>query len=257
MGEKYCLKWNDFNANASTAFGLLREEEFLQDVTLVGEDNSQIAAHKLVLSASSEYFKGIFKRNKHSNPLLLLEGVTSREMANILDYIYNGEVSLFQEDLDRFLAVAQRFKLNGLLGEDPNEADEDSPVQTSTLRLPPNTKREHGHGQQDHKRLAPKETFVEARQLKLVGKNEESMKLKLTEDEKSNLEEKINQSLEKTEDGTWRCTLCDNFSNKYKKQQVQYHIEGIHLEGLSLPCNLCMKTFRSRQAYNIHKTRYH
>ena len=147
MGEKYCLKWNDFNINASMVFGLLMEEEFLQDVTLFGEDNSQLAAHKLVLSASSEYFKGIFKRNEHSNPLLLLEGVTSREMANILDYIYNGEVSLFQKDLDRFLAVAQRFKLKGLLAGDPkNEPDEDISVQTSTLRLPANTKKEHGHG---------------------------------------------------------------------------------------------------------------
>ena len=32
----------------------MREEDFLQDVTLVGDDNSQIAAHKLVLSACSE-----------------------------------------------------------------------------------------------------------------------------------------------------------------------------------------------------------
>ena len=32
----------------------MREEDFLQDVTLVGDDNSQIAAHKLVLFACSE-----------------------------------------------------------------------------------------------------------------------------------------------------------------------------------------------------------
>ena len=89
MGEKFCLKWNDFNSNASRAFGLLKIEEFLQDVTLVGEDNSQIAAHKLALSASSEYFKNIFKNNKHSHILLCLNGVTSAEIKNVLDYIYN------------------------------------------------------------------------------------------------------------------------------------------------------------------------
>ena len=60
MGEKFCLKWNDFSANASRAFGILRGEDFLQDVILVGNDNCQVAAHKLVLSACSEYFKNIF-----------------------------------------------------------------------------------------------------------------------------------------------------------------------------------------------------
>ena len=109
MSEKFCLKWNDFNSNASRAFGRLRDEDFLQDVTIVGDDNSQVAAHKLVLSACSEYFKNIFKNNSHSHPLLCLEGVTSKEIKNILDYIYNGEVNIYQEELDRFLTVAQRF----------------------------------------------------------------------------------------------------------------------------------------------------
>ena len=65
MGEMFCLKWNDFSSNASRAFGLLRSEDFLQDVTLVGDDNCQVAAHKLVLSACSEYFKNIFRCDTH------------------------------------------------------------------------------------------------------------------------------------------------------------------------------------------------
>ena len=57
MSKKFTFKWSDFDVNTSKALSLLREEDFLQDVTLVGDDNSQIAAHKLVLSACSEYFK--------------------------------------------------------------------------------------------------------------------------------------------------------------------------------------------------------
>ena len=72
MSPKFCLKWNDFDSNASKAFRLLMDEDFLQDVTLVGDDQSQIAAHKLVLSACSEYFNSIFKKNNHSHPLLCL-----------------------------------------------------------------------------------------------------------------------------------------------------------------------------------------
>ena len=51
-----------------------------------------------------------------------MEGIGSKELAHILDYIYNGEVSLFQEDLDKFLVTAKRLKLEGLLetGDETN-----------------------------------------------------------------------------------------------------------------------------------------
>ena len=67
MSEKFGLKWNDFHSNASKSFGALRSEEYLHDVTLVSDDQHQVTAHKLVLAASSDYFKNIFK-NKISNP---------------------------------------------------------------------------------------------------------------------------------------------------------------------------------------------
>ena len=121
MSEKFCLKWNDFQSNVSSSFSLLRNEDYLHDVTIVTDDNEQTAAHKLVLSASSEYFKNIFKKNKHSHPLLCLEGVNSGDIRNVMDYIYNGELQIFQEDLDRFLNVAQRLKIEGLLAGSEDE----------------------------------------------------------------------------------------------------------------------------------------
>ena len=115
MSEKFCLKWNDFESNVSKSFGLLRNEEYLHDVTLVCDDNSQVSAHKLVLSACSEYFKTIFRNNNHPSPLICLEGVSSPELRNVLDYMYNGEANIFQENLDNFLSIAQRLKILGLL----------------------------------------------------------------------------------------------------------------------------------------------
>ena len=135
MTEKFCLKWNDFTTNTTKAFGLLRKEDFLQDVTLVGDDNRQVAAHKLVLSSCSQFFKQIFKNNKHSHPLICLDGITSTELDNILNYMYDGEVNIFQDDLDRFLAVAQRFKLEGLLG-DPQQQEEEEQCMELEEELP-------------------------------------------------------------------------------------------------------------------------
>ena len=115
MSEKFCLKWNDFQSNVSQTFASSRNEEHLQDVTLVGDDNLQMKAHKLVLSASSQYFREIFRNNPSPNLVLCMEGIDSMELTQILDYIYNGELALFQEDLDKFLTIAKRFKLEGLL----------------------------------------------------------------------------------------------------------------------------------------------
>jgi len=114
MNEKFCLKWNDFHSNVAKSFSNLRNEDDFYDVTLVGDDQQQISAHKVVLSASSEYFKNVLKQNKHQHPLLCLEGVNFDEIDNLLNYVYHGEVNINQDDLDRFLSIAQRLKLEGL-----------------------------------------------------------------------------------------------------------------------------------------------
>merc|ERR1712126_573347 len=67
MSDKFSLKWNDFHTNAAKSFSLFRNDDYLQDVTLVADDHKQISAHKLVLSACSDYFNNIFKNSKHSH----------------------------------------------------------------------------------------------------------------------------------------------------------------------------------------------
>ena len=129
MSEKFSLQWNEFHSNVSNSFSLLRNEDYLHDVTIVTDDNEQVAAHKLVLSACSEYFKNIFKKNKNTPLLLCLEGVNSSEIMNLLDFVYNGEIKIFQDDLESFLKVAKRFKLEGLLNEDVDHTINSSPIE--------------------------------------------------------------------------------------------------------------------------------
>ena len=69
----------------------------------------------MVLVACSEYFNNVLSQNTHSHPLLCMDGINFSELNNVLDYIYNGEVSIYQEDLDRFLQIAQKLQLQGLL----------------------------------------------------------------------------------------------------------------------------------------------
>ena len=61
--EKFCLQWNDFKDNVSSAFGNLRDDREFADVTLACEDGQQIEVHKLILASSSPFFWELLKKN--------------------------------------------------------------------------------------------------------------------------------------------------------------------------------------------------
>jgi len=112
--EKFCLKWNDFETNISSAFRDLREEKDFFDVTLASDDDNQIQAHKVILSACSPFFRNILRRNSHQHPMLYLKGVKYKELISVLNFMYMGEVSVAQEELNSFLSVAEELKVKGL-----------------------------------------------------------------------------------------------------------------------------------------------
>jgi len=111
--EKFCLRWNDFEANISGAFRELREDKDFFDITLACDDE-QVEAHKVILSACSPFFRTVLKRNKHQHPLVYLKGVRYTDLLSVLNFMYHGEVNVAQEELNSFLAVAEDLKVKGL-----------------------------------------------------------------------------------------------------------------------------------------------
>merc|ERR1711892_1437093 len=119
--EKFCLRWNDFESNISGAFRELRDDKDFFDVTLAC-DEDQIQAHKVILSACSPFFRNILRRNPHPNPLLYLKGVKFTDLQYVLNFIYHGEVSVGQEELNTFLAVAEELRIKGLTQNSQHES---------------------------------------------------------------------------------------------------------------------------------------
>ena len=111
--EKFCLRWNDFETNISAGFRELRNEKDFFDVTLACDD-SQVQAHKVILSACSPFFRNILRRNPHQHPLLYLKGVKYTELQSVLNFMYLGEVNVAQEELNSFLSVAEDLRVKGL-----------------------------------------------------------------------------------------------------------------------------------------------
>lgn len=158
----YCLKWNDFTTNLSCAFNELRDDEDFFDVTLLTEE-SEIRCHKLILGACSphfryfpaqifkifflilSFFRAIIKRlSSVQNPAIYLRGVRHEDIKNILEFMYLGEVSVSQEDLDSFLSVAQDLCIKGLTQSEskpgpsrPVKAEPSTSYATPPPPLPP------------------------------------------------------------------------------------------------------------------------
>jgi len=134
--EKFCLRWNDFESNISVAFRELREEKDFFDVTLACDD-SQVQAHKVILSACSPFFRNILRRNPHQHPLLYLKGVKYKELLSVLNFMYQGEVNVAQEELNSFLAVAEDLRVKGLTQNNSGAPPKERAPSPKISRPPP------------------------------------------------------------------------------------------------------------------------
>ena len=124
-GDKFCLKWNEFNTNLHSAFKSFREEKSFCDVSLLCE-NFTAEAHRVILSASSEFFKSVFQRTSHQqHPFIYIKGIKPQELSSLIQFMYQGEVNVAQEDLQSFLAAAEELKVNGL-SQNSEEAHKES-----------------------------------------------------------------------------------------------------------------------------------
>ena len=248
--EKFSLKWNDFTSNTSKAFSSLRHEDYLHNVTLVSNDNQQVSAHKLVLSACSEYFRSIFRNSPNNHPFLCLDGVTKQDLTNIMDYMYNGEVHVYQDDLDRFLNMAERFKLQGLLGGSSSEEEIDKERNTEQS-MKENVKSQDKVDTKDiFRNLTPTTTNTNTNELATF----EKVSIPISAENLNEIEEKVSQYVEKLDSKRFRCTICGK--EAVLQRNLKNHIET-HLEGLSFPCSTCGKTFRSRNSLFCHQNKFH
>ncbi len=113
--ECYVLKWDDFHSSVANSFTDLRNEDEFLDVTLAIDQDHQMQAHKVILSASSPYFRSVLKRNPAQHPVLVMPpNVRYSDLAAIVDFIYQGEVKIPISEFQEFITLAQMLKIKGL-----------------------------------------------------------------------------------------------------------------------------------------------
>ena len=249
MNEKFSLKWNDYHSNWTQSLSELRNDKESSDVTLISEDKVKFSAHKIVLSSCSKMFKFILRENFHTNPLLFLSGVSSVNLGFILDYIYYGEVNLFQEQLDNFLESAQKLEIEGLQGDNSDQGTRWQNEQKSVFQ---EQNFQHIKEQYEDRGVTrvlnntPLKTRNYNKEYTYPFHNREETfnsyvaKFNAVSTTAEEIEMKKNMLYTKR-DSIWRCLACAYTS--LRGSDIKKHVET-HLDGLCYTCTFCNKDFR-------------
>ena len=244
--EQLSLKWNDFEEVVRASFGDLRSDNDFTDVTLACEDQC-IKAHRVILSGCSPFFKRLLKNySSHPQTLIFMRGLKFSDLVAMVDFIYEGEAKIFQEDLERFLSLAGELELKGLSG---SESKGDSPKYKSESSNHQNPSRT-SFGKKQMKEEDEKVNFegdTNAIQRAIVPTHQNESKSSLIG---SDTMRTINSLIEKRFD-RHACLKCDYISTD--KTNMKKHVER-HIEGLAFPCNFCQKVFGSSQSFRNHKS---
>ena len=214
----FSLQWSDFQANVSSAFDSLRQGEELLDITLVSQDQVHHKAHKVVLAASSPFFRSLINKMPHQNPFLFLSGIMSSELQHILDYVYKGETQVKQEDLRAFLEKAAILNIEGLDRKD---------APATTLKF-----------EDSESSNISNENIIEERIIDTVQDSISSAKT---------LSELMSWN---GLDGLFYCKVCRMCLSR--KPEMDQHVISAHLKGVSHACIECGKVLKSKVLLNSH-----
>lgn len=125
-------------------------------------------------------------------------------MTNVLDYIYNGEVLVFQDDLDRFLAMAQKFKLEGLLGDEIQ--NECKPFHDNGSIM----KEDEISNEDSFNNIVESENKYFQKSKQQVSKFDGTVSMNENGSELSKVKEKVAEYNEKSSDGNYQCKICSS-----------------------------------------------
>ena len=199
---------------------LMMNEEF-SDVTLVTEDKKHIMANINILSACSPVFQGIFKKEKKSR-IMYLRGIQYSEMESIMQFIYLGEATFYEERMEEFLAVAKSLEIKKLC----NAETDDDPMDEN---LPSDQEASNENLEEKSVVSDPSRTIV--------------------------LHEMPREVFSVNVDGKYECDQCHKAYSS--KGGLKMHKESAH-EGVKYPCNQCdyqatQKVYRAKHIQSKHE----
>lgn len=111
--QYFSLRWNNHPVNLVSVFTGLYQAESLVDVSLAAE-GKHLQAHKVVLSACSDYFQTLFAANPCRHPIVILKDVSFEDLQTVVKFMYHGIVNVSSDKLPAVLKTADTLQIKGL-----------------------------------------------------------------------------------------------------------------------------------------------
>ena len=163
--------------------------------------------------------------------------------------LYFGEANVYQEDLDSFLVIAEQIKLKGLTGRTPSELleEEEKPKHSEPAAV---MGRNLFTTSTTGRRESTTPHALGNISKELVVQHQFGTDLQALDEKVKSMMEKGHNTLPNRAGKVDVCKIC---GKEGQWVAIRDHIEANHLEGISLPCNICGKIFRSRLQLRKHR----
>ena len=242
MGDNMInVNWNDFQPHLIASQHDLFEDTHFADVTLVSDDEKQLKAHKVILSACSSFFRNMLISNPHVHPMIFMKGIKHKQLKALLQFMYCGEARIFDDQIDEFIAMAQDLKVKELSSKVALDTPDDIADNIEVVDPLSNSPVDEDQSEvlADSKLCKTSDESVLKRSV--VHENQEKV---LDSDEYYSKEHKTSltstEETPKTEitsvNGLFNCNLCHTVLSS--RGCLKMHMQSIH-EGIRYPCDQC------------------
>ena len=246
------LYWHTYNDHLKEMMHNLLLSHESSDVTLVCEDKTKFKAHKFVLNACSPVFQSIINELAYKDPVIYLRGVPAQEMKSILQFMYFGQATLFQDRFNDFLNVAKSLEIKEISKDLNCDVDDSSQDQSYVINIKPNIENLH----QEDTIVNPSIDDELLEHIDTKGKNHvnEAGKYPCNKCDKqfSHVPSLYKHKKSAHEGIKFPCRDYECNYEATTKQHLGIHIQSIH-EGIRYPCNMCVFKATTKGTLFIHK----
>ena len=202
----------------------------------------------------------ILKLNKTPQPVIYLRGVKYRDLQNLLDFMYQGQVDISEENLPSFLQVAEDLNVRGLYkrNTDVCESNEEYTTQFTNPNIASFSKTKRIDSDWIDNIINDKSFgdifFHNYMDTKISAPTEIKMEISKDACIKNKKQNIISPAIVEA-GGSHMCEQCDY--KTFKLQNLKRHIKSVHEGECPYPCNQCDYKAKEKSKLSRHMRSVH
>jgi len=276
--EKFTLTWHSYASHFQEVLSNLFDSGESSDVTLVCDDQVKFKAHKFVLKACSPVFESILQETNELKSVVYLRGVNELELKPILEFIYCGQASFYQERMKEFLKVGKDLQIkeikevpdedeNKVVGENIEQEIIEEDTNSDDINSVDEPEIGSSATEETGQQVSAPSNSTQCPQCDAVFTHRHSMLAHIRYehegvkfpcshcDYKASHQHHLQKHIESIHEGVkYPCSQCSFKATQ--RQHLKRHIESIH-EGVKYPCSQCKVEFTCKSKLIKHMKSKH